>query len=114
MSCLYRNGSAWLICSSPERFIAKRETTIFSQPIKGTIKRNISDIQDDELLKTTLLESVKNKIENVMIVDLVRNDFSKICKEGSVEVMEKFGIYSFAQVHQILYQSEQDQVQLNH
>ena len=102
MSCLYRNGSAWLICSSPERFIAKRETTIFSQPIKGTIKRNISDIQDDELLKTTLLESVKNKIENVMIVDLVRNDFSKICKEGSVEVMEKFGIYSFAQVHQMI------------
>ncbi len=102
MSCLYRNGDAWLICSSPERFIAKRGHNIFSQPIKGTIKRNTSDLFEDQILKNQLLESLKNKIENVMIVDLVRNDFSKFCLEGTVEVIEKFGIYTFAQVHQMI------------
>lgn len=102
MSCLYKNGDAWLICSSPERFIAKRANNIFSQPIKGTIKRDISNSFEDEILKKNLVESIKNKIENVMIVDLVRNDLSKFCMEGSVEVMEKFGIYSFAQVHQMI------------
>ena len=88
------------MCASPERFLKKTGNTIISQPIKGTSKR-ISTIKNDNK-KKNLLHSEKDRSENIMIVDLVRNDLSKICEEGSVSCKRIFGIYSFPQVHQMI------------
>ena len=66
------------------------------------MKRNLQDRAEDEALKLRLRESTKEQSENVMIVDLVRNDLSQICEQGSVVVEELFGIYSFPQVHQMI------------
>lgn len=98
----YRLHHKYLLCASPERFICKRGSKIVSQPIKGTAPRNQSDPGADALQKQQLLASQKEKSENVMIVDLVRNDFSKICNKGSVRVEELYGVYSFPQVHQLI------------
>jgi para-aminobenzoate synthetase component 1 len=98
----YKLDDKYLLCASPERFLRKQAAKLISQPIKGTIKRNLSDVTADEQLKQELLTSQKDKSENVMIVDLMRNDLSKICKQGSVQVEELFGIYSFPQVHQMI------------
>lgn len=94
-------GTHFLMCASPERFLQKRSNRLISQPIKGTIKRS-NDTAEDEQLKASLLNNTKERSENVMIVDLVRNDFSRIAKKGSVNVDELFGIYSFKQVHQMI------------
>jgi para-aminobenzoate synthetase component I len=101
-SALYREGDKWLICASPERFLKKEGSTILSQPIKGTSKRHSADKDKDAATREELFQSAKDRSENVMVVDLVRNDLSKICKEGSVRVDELFGIYSFPQVHQMI------------
>lgn len=98
-SALYRIHDNWLLCASPERFLKKTGNKILSQPIKGTAKRNRSE---DESGRKKLYESRKDRSENVMVVDLVRNDLSKICKEGTVQVDELFGIYTFPQVHQMI------------
>lgn len=89
------------IGSSPERFLAKRGKKLISQPIKGTAKRN-KDLEEDRLVKENLFQNPKERQENVMIVDLVRNDLTKSAKPGSVKVEELFGIYSFTQVHQMI------------
>ena len=101
-SALYRLDSKWLICASPERFLKKQGSQILSQPIKGTSKRILHSDADDDKSKMDLYHSTKDRSENVMIVDLVRNDLSKVCKEGTVYVDELFGIYSFPQVHQMI------------
>jgi para-aminobenzoate synthetase component 1 len=101
-SALYRLDDKWLICASPERFLKKQGNTILSQPIKGTSKRIINDEQKDELSRSELFHSSKDRSENVMVVDLVRNDLAKICNEGTVKVDELYGIYSFPQVHQMI------------
>ena len=101
-SAFYRLNDRFCLCASPERFLKKTGETIISQPIKGTAKRNLTDKAVDELNRQYLAGSVKEKSENVMIVDLVRNDLSKVCKKGSVQVKELFGIYSFPQVHQMI------------
>jgi len=101
-AALYKLEDSYCMCASPERFIKKIGETIISQPIKGTSKRNNTDVVADELAKNYLINSAKEKSENVMIVDLVRNDLSRICKKGSVVVKELFGIYSFPQVHQMI------------
>ena len=100
-AAFYKFKNKYLICESPERFIAKRGSQIISQPIKGTIKRGTT-IEEDEQLRQQLFNSPKDRSENVMIVDLVRNDFGKSCRSGSVQVEELFGIYSFEQVHQMI------------
>lgn len=100
-SAYYRIDNHFLMCSSPERFIQKRSNRLISQPIKGTAKRSENE-KDDLLFKEQLKNSVKEKSENVMIVDLVRNDLSKVAKRGSVTVDEICGIYSFKQVHQMI------------
>ncbi|MBT8327949.1 MAG: anthranilate synthase component I family protein [Bacteroidia bacterium] len=87
--------------ASMERFITKQGSKLISQPIKGTIRKGI-DTEEDEKLILQLQESEKDRAENVMIVDLVRNDLSRICKTGSVQVEELFGIYSYLQVHQMI------------
>lgn len=81
---------------------AKKGNQLISQPIKGTIKRNLHNDADDKLQVEALQNSSKDKSENVMVVDLVRNDLSRICEQGSVKVSELFGIYSFPQVHQMI------------
>ncbi|RYZ27633.1 MAG: anthranilate synthase component I family protein [Chitinophagaceae bacterium] len=101
-SAFYRLHQKYLLCASPERFLAKNGSKVFSQPIKGTVKRNLSSNESDEKLKRDLLNSQKEQSENVMVVDLVRNDLTKICKEATVKVDELFGIYSFPQVHQMI------------
>ena len=91
----------FIIGASPERFIKKEETTIISQPIKGTAKR--SDIVEEDLqLKTDLAQDEKERSENIMIVDLVRNDLSKTASKGSVSIEELCKIYTFDQVHQMI------------
>lgn len=101
-SALYRTNDQWLICASPERFLKKQGNTILSQPIKGTSKRELLNTELDELNKLDLYHSAKDRSENVMVVDLVRNDLAKICKKGTVKVDELYGIYSFPQVHQMI------------
>lgn len=91
----------YVLCASPERFLQKRGNRLISQPIKGTLKRSENKTEDEQL-KLQLQNSNKERSENVMIVDLVRNDFSRIAKAGSVKVDELFGIYSFKQLHQMV------------
>ncbi|HLO82931.1 MAG TPA: anthranilate synthase component I family protein [Chitinophagaceae bacterium] len=101
-SVFYRWGSRYLLCASPERFLTRQGNRLLSQPIKGTIARDIEDPVRDLELKNELSQSLKDKTENVMIVDLVRNDLSRVCNEGTVEVNEMFGIYAFPQVYQMV------------
>jgi len=90
------------LCASPERFLKKINNTIISQPINGTSKRSKNNPGNDEENKIALKQSEKERSENIMIVDLVRNDLSKICTESSVTVKEFLKIYSFPQVHQMI------------
>ena len=101
-SCFYKLEDKYLLCASPERFLKKTGSQLISQPIKGTFKRNTADVDADNLLKQQLYSNDKERAENVMVVDLVRNDLSKICKESTVKVSELFGIYTFPQVHQMI------------
>lgn len=100
-AAFYRHKNSWLMCCSPERFISKNGQEILSQPIKGTSKRSLEEEKDFNL-KEQLKNSKKEQSENVMIVDLVRNDLGKIAAFGSVDVKELFGIYSFKTVHQMI------------
>lgn len=101
-SVFYRLNDRYLLCASPERFMAKLGNRLVSQPIKGTITRDTGDPERDLALKTELENSLKDKTENVMIVDLVRNDLSKVCHEGTVAVEELFGVHAFPQVYQMV------------
>jgi para-aminobenzoate synthetase component 1 len=101
-NALYKLNDQFCICASPERYLKKTGQTLLSQPIKGTISRNLQSSVEDEANKYFLRNSQKEKSENVMVVDLVRNDLSRVCEEGSVFVEELFGIYSFPQVHQMI------------
>jgi len=101
-SAFYRQNDKYLMCASPERYLQKRGLKIVSQPIKGTAPRIAGNLAEDELQKNSLRESSKEQSENVMIVDLVRNDLSKVCEEATVKVDELFGIYTYPQVHQMI------------
>jgi para-aminobenzoate synthetase component 1 len=101
-SVLYRSGDKWLICASPERFLRKKGAELLSQPIKGTAPRYPGNEMRDSRAKEELFNSQKDRSENVMVVDLVRNDLSRVCKTGTVTVDELYGIYSFPQVHQMI------------
>lgn len=90
-----------LFCTSPERFIQKKGTHLLSQPIKGTARRGKDEREDQELVDS-LRNDPKEKSENIMIVDLVRNDLSKIATKGSVHVDELCEIYSFPAIHQMI------------
>ena len=91
----------YLLSASPERYIRKEGNKIISQPIKGTAKRLRSKIDDDKIA-SDLSRDIKERSENVMIVDLVRNDLSKTAKIGTVNVEELCKVYSFKQVHQMI------------
>jgi para-aminobenzoate synthetase component 1 len=101
-SSFYKCNGKYLLCASPERYLKRDGNTIISQPIKGTAKRNCANHDDDLYNKENLAASSKDQSENVMVVDLVRNDLSKVCKEGTVTVDELFGVYTFPQVHQMI------------
>ncbi|MBI5373238.1 MAG: anthranilate synthase component I family protein [Sphingobacteriales bacterium] len=101
-SAFYRVQDKWLICASPERFIKKTGHKILSQPIKGTAPRIPGNEKADREARQELYRSAKERAENVMVVDLVRNDLSRVCREGSVKVDELYGIYSFPQVYQMI------------
>jgi len=97
----FKNNNHFLLSASPERYLKKIEQTIISQPIKGTAKRFEDPVQDQNS-KEMLANDPKERSENIMIVDLVRNDLSRTAQKGSVKVTELCGIYSFLQVHQMI------------
>lgn len=96
-----RCADTFLLSASPERFMQHYEGKMLSQPIKGTSAR-FTDKRQDRMAAIQLEESIKERAENVMIVDLVRNDLSRFSIPGTVSVEELFGIHSFAQVHQMI------------
>lgn len=92
----------WMLASaSPERFIQRKGTKLISQPIKGTAPRGLTDLEDLQN-RNNLQTSKKERAENVMIVDLVRNDLSRVAAKGSVHVDELCEIYTFPTVHQLI------------
>jgi para-aminobenzoate synthetase component 1 len=100
-SGFFKHHDQYIMCASPERFMAKRGNHLISQPIKGTAKRGNSN-QEDENIKQELRNNPKEQQENVMIVDLVRNDLTRSAEPGTVKTEELFGIYTFEQVHQMI------------
>ncbi|WP_291103690.1 MULTISPECIES: anthranilate synthase component I family protein [unclassified Flavobacterium] len=101
LAVFLKNNKQFLLSASPERYLKKVGEQIISQPIKGTAKRFIDPI-DDEISKSKLVLDLKERAENIMIADLVRNDLSRTAQKGSVKVEELCGIYSFEQVHQMI------------
>ena len=101
MSVFAKVGEQYLLCASPERYLKRTGNQLISQPIKGTAKRGKTN-EEDENLKTALRNDPKEQMENVMIVDMVRNDLSRLAVKNSVQVQELFGIYTFEQVHQMI------------
>ena len=99
-SAFLKHGEQYLMCASPERFLAKRGRKIISQPIKGTIKRGANE-SEDNFRKNQLRNDPKEQAENVMIVDLVRNDLSRTAEKGSVKVEELFEVKTFQMLHQL-------------
>ena len=101
MSTFFKLNQLYLLSSSPERFIKRINRKIISQPIKGTAKRGL-DSKEDEKIKHTLLSSPKELSENHMIVDLVRNDLSRVAEKGSVKVKNLNKLNTFKRVHQLI------------
>lgn len=97
----FRLGERYALCSSPERYLQKAGTTLISQPIKGTSRRGQTP-DEDLRLKQALENDPKERSENIMITDLVRNDLSRVASKGSVQVKELCRIYTFEQVHQMI------------
>ncbi|MGJ8667092.1 MAG: aminodeoxychorismate synthase component I [Patiriisocius sp.] len=91
----------YLLSASPERYLKKTGNTVVSQPIKGTAKRAQTKTDDEKLIET-LKNDPKERSENIMITDLVRNDLSRIATKGSVVVEELCKVYTFQQVHQMI------------
>jgi len=100
-SGFFKWGSNYILSASPERFLAKRNEKLISQPIKGTAKRG-KTTEEDEIIKQQLRSHTKELQENVMIVDLVRNDLTRSAKQGTVKAEELFKIRSFNQLHQMV------------
>ncbi|MXV15835.1 anthranilate synthase component I family protein [Hufsiella ginkgonis] len=96
-----KHNERYILSASPERFIKKAKDRLISQPIKGTASRSADPDTDREIIGQ-LRSDAKEQAENVMIVDLVRNDLTRCSVPGSVKVEELFGIYSFSQVHQMI------------
>lgn len=92
-SAFMKTGDLYILCASPERYLQKKGNQLLSQPIKGTLAQGQN---------TEKLFSEKERSENIMIVDLVRNDLSKVCEAGSVHVSELCGIYEFPGLYQMI------------
>ena len=100
-SVYFKKNQQYLLSASPERYLKKENEKVISQPIKGTAKRN-SNSELDKQNKIALQNNAKERSENIMIVDLVRNDLSQTAIKSSVEVEELCNVYSFKQVHQMI------------
>lgn len=100
-AAFYKIADKYCLCASPERYIRRENNKIISQPIKGTAKRGL-DIIEDNSIKILLSQNEKERSENIMIVDLVRNDLSKTAVKNSVEVEELCQPYTFKQVHHLI------------
>ena len=91
----------YVMCASPERFLRKDGSSVISQPIKGTIKRG-SNPSEDKLLINKLRDSKKDISENVMIIDLVRNDLSRTANRSCINVDDFCSVYTFDRIHQMI------------
>lgn len=100
-ACYFRQADHYLLCASPERYLKKKGNKIISQPIKGTARRS-DDPKEDERIRKQLTQNEKERSENIMIVDLVRNDLSRTAIPSSVKVEELCEPYRFRQVHQLI------------
>ncbi|ALO46227.1 aminodeoxychorismate synthase component I [Pseudohongiella spirulinae] len=100
-SAFIRHGKNAILSLSPERFLSVRGQTVTTQPIKGT-RRRLTDKQADAKVIEGLTNSVKDQAENLMIVDLMRNDLGKVCLTGSVKTPELFTLHSFSHVHHLI------------
>lgn len=100
-SAFFKAGNKYIISASPERFIKKTGSTLISQPMKGTSRRS-ENTEEDARLKELLTQSEKERAENLMIVDLIRHDFKKSCKTGSIQVRDLFDVKSYPHVHQMI------------
>lgn len=100
-SCYFHLDNHFALCASPERYIQRIGNRLISEPIKGTAARG-ANTAEDEKQKKLLRENPKEQAENVMIVDLVRNDLSKIATKNSVHVDELFGVKTLKTVHQLV------------
>ncbi len=100
-SCFFKYRDSYLLGASPECFLKKQGNRLISRPIKGTARRGESTHEDNKIIED-LRNDKKERSENIMITDLVRNDLSKVAKTGSVKVEELCGVYSFRQVHQMI------------
>lgn len=101
LAVYFKNNKQFLLSASPERYLKKVGELLVSQPIKGTAKRFLDPIEDEKS-KNQLAADPKERSENIMVSDLVRNDLSRTAQKGSVRVEELCGIYSFEQVHQMI------------
>jgi len=97
----YKLQDQYLMCSSPERYLYKEGTQVTAQPIKGTSPRS-PDPALEAAYKARLAQSIKERAEHVMIVDLMRNDLARFCRPGSISVEDLYGIHSFPRVHQMI------------
>lgn len=97
----FKNYKHYLMSASPERYLRKEGNKVISQPIKGTARRS-ANVDEDNAIKLALAANEKERSENIMIVDLVRNDLSRTAAKGSVEVEELCGAYTFKQVHHLI------------
>lgn len=97
----YRWQDRYLLCASPERFLRREADQLLSQPIKGTRRRGATPAED-EAQRRALLQDEKERAENLMIVDLVRNDLARVSRPGTVQVPELFGLYPFRHVWQMI------------
>lgn len=102
MSALYKYRQNYTLCVSPERFLAKRGAMLISQPIKGTARRDLLNLDNDCNIKQQLETNIKDLAENKMIVDLVRNDMTHHAETGTIQVTELCKVYSYPFVHQMI------------
>ncbi len=100
-ACFFRLEQGCILSSSPERFISVSNDQVETKPIKGTIRRSVY-AYEDKALAEQLLESAKDRAENLMIVDLLRNDIGKNCEIGSIKVPRLFALESYATVHHLV------------
>ena len=100
-SYLLKLGDEYVICASPEIFLKREGNHLSTKPIKGTIKRS-KNLAEDEKLKEELHTNIKERTENVMAVDVARNDLSHFAERGTVHVNKLYNIETFETVHQMV------------
>jgi para-aminobenzoate synthetase component 1 len=101
-SVYFDTGSVTILSSSPERLLRVDGTKVETKPIKGTRPRDLNNPEKDRQLAESLQASLKDRAENLMIVDLLRNDIGKVCEPGSIRVPQPFALESFATVHHLV------------